>query len=115
VRCCWSSQAELALARGDPALAMDITDRLIASAPGMSPGRVITFLWKLKGQALNAMGHTEEAQTLLRAAIILLKLFEVSQLTEEMVLIQVEVVGLQAAQALLDQRHGAIVRVIVTL
>jgi tetratricopeptide (TPR) repeat protein len=34
----------------------------------MAPGRVITFLWKLKGEALTAMGHTEEAQTLLQAA-----------------------------------------------
>jgi tetratricopeptide (TPR) repeat protein len=67
-RYCWARQAELALAQGNPALALDITDRLIASAPGMSPGRVITFLWKLKGEALIAMGQTEEAQTLLQAA-----------------------------------------------
>jgi len=69
VRYCWSRQAELALCQGDPALAMDITDRLIASAPGMSPGRVITFLWKLKGESLNALGHMEEAHTLLQAAV----------------------------------------------
>ena len=67
-RYCWARRAELALAQGNPALALDITDRLIASAPGMSPGRVITFLWKLKGEALIAMGRTEEAQTLLQAA-----------------------------------------------
>jgi tetratricopeptide (TPR) repeat protein len=29
---------------------------------------VITFLWKLKGEALTALGHTEEAHTLLQAA-----------------------------------------------
>jgi adenylate cyclase len=67
-RYCWARRAELALAQGNPSLALDITDRLIASAPGMSPGRVITFLWKLKGDALIAMGHTEEAHTLLQAA-----------------------------------------------
>jgi tetratricopeptide (TPR) repeat protein len=67
-RYCWARRAELALAQGNPALALDITDRLIASAPGMSPGRVITFLWKLKGEASVAMGHMEEADTLLRAA-----------------------------------------------
>jgi tetratricopeptide (TPR) repeat protein len=67
-RYCWARRAELALCQGDPALALDITDRLIASAPGMSPGRVITFLWKLKGEALAAIGHTEEAHTLLQAA-----------------------------------------------
>ncbi len=68
-RYCWARRAELALSQGDPALALAITDRLVASAPGMSPGRVITFLWKLKGEALAAMGRTEEACSLLRAAI----------------------------------------------
>ena len=69
VRYCWGRQAELALSQGNPGLALDIVERLIDSAPGMSPGRVITFLWKLKGEALAAMGATEEPQTLLRSAI----------------------------------------------
>jgi len=68
-RYCWASRAELALCQGDPRLALDIVDRLIASAPGMSPGRVITFLWKLKGEALIAMGKMEEAHALLKAAV----------------------------------------------
>ncbi|MBS3784377.1 MAG: tetratricopeptide repeat protein, partial [Anaerolineae bacterium] len=68
-RYCWAWRAELASCQGDPALALDIAERLIASAPGMSAGRVITFLWKLKGEALAAMGHMEEARTLLQAAI----------------------------------------------
>jgi adenylate cyclase len=68
-RYCWVRRAELALAQGDPALALDITERLIASAPGMSPGRVITFLWKLKGEALIILGEMEEAHTLLQAAV----------------------------------------------
>jgi class 3 adenylate cyclase/tetratricopeptide (TPR) repeat protein len=68
-RCCWARRAELALCQGNPELTLDIVERLIASAPGMAPGRVITFLWKLKGEALGAMGETEEAQTLLREAI----------------------------------------------
>jgi tetratricopeptide (TPR) repeat protein len=68
-RYCWARRAELALAQGDPALALDIVERLIASAPGMSPGRVIPFLWKLKGEALAAMEHEEAAQALLHAAI----------------------------------------------
>jgi adenylate cyclase len=68
-RYCWSRQAELALVQGNPALALDIADRLVASAPGMSPGRVITFLWKLKGEALATMGRTDEACFLLRGAI----------------------------------------------
>jgi tetratricopeptide (TPR) repeat protein len=68
-RLCWARWAELALAQGDPVLALDITDRLIASVPGMLPGQVVTFLWKLKGKALAAMGETEEACSLLYAAL----------------------------------------------
>jgi tetratricopeptide (TPR) repeat protein len=68
-RYCWARRAELALCQGDPALALDIVERLIALAPGMSPGRVITFLWKLKGEALGATGQTEQAGSLLQAAI----------------------------------------------
>jgi tetratricopeptide (TPR) repeat protein len=68
-RYCWARRAELALAQGDPVLALDIVERLIASAPGMSPGRVITFLWKLRGEALASMGYPEEAHTLLQAAL----------------------------------------------
>jgi tetratricopeptide (TPR) repeat protein len=76
-RYCWARRAELALSQGDPALALEITERLIASAPGISPGRVITFLWKLKGEALAALGCAEEACSLLRAAL------ENVQVTEE--------------------------------
>jgi tetratricopeptide (TPR) repeat protein len=68
IRYCWARLADLELAQGNPALALDITERLIVSAPGMSPGRVITFLWKLKGEALAALGHMEEAHNLLQAA-----------------------------------------------
>ncbi len=67
-RYCWARRAELALEQGDPTLGLDIADRLIASAPGISPGRVITFLWKLRGEALAAMGQIDEAVSLLRAA-----------------------------------------------
>jgi tetratricopeptide (TPR) repeat protein len=68
-RHCWARWAELALAQGDPALALDIVERLISSAPGMAPGRVITYLWKLKGEALIALGDWEEARSLLQAAV----------------------------------------------
>jgi tetratricopeptide (TPR) repeat protein len=69
VRYCWARRAELALCHGDPALALEIVDRLIAAAPGMSPGRVITYLWKLKGEALAATGDMGTACSLLQAAI----------------------------------------------
>jgi tetratricopeptide (TPR) repeat protein len=57
------------LCQGDPALALEIVESLIASAPGMSPGCVITFLWKLKAEALIALGDIGEAHSLLLAAI----------------------------------------------
>jgi tetratricopeptide (TPR) repeat protein len=68
-RYCWARRAELALAQDNPALALEITDRLISSAPGMEPGRVVTFLWKLKGEALVAIGRSQEAETLLQTAV----------------------------------------------
>ena len=68
-RFCWVRRAELALSQGDPALALEITERLIASAPGMATGSVITYLWKLKGEALAACGHTNTAVSWLSKAM----------------------------------------------
>ena len=68
-RTCWARRAELALAEGEPSLALDIVDRLIATAPGLSPGRVVTYLWQLKGETLTALGQAEEALSLLQAAV----------------------------------------------
>ena len=67
-RLVWAARAELALARSDPVLALDITDRLIASAANLSNGRVIPRLWKLRGEALVALHREAEAETMLRAA-----------------------------------------------
>jgi len=67
-RLIWAARADLALARGDPALALDITDRLIASATNLSDKQVIPRLWKLRGETLAALGRTEEAEVVLRAA-----------------------------------------------
>ena len=68
-RSCWLRRGELALAQDNPDLALEITDRLIRSAPGTSPGQVIPSLWQLKGAALAAMGQLEEAHALLCAAL----------------------------------------------
>jgi tetratricopeptide (TPR) repeat protein len=68
-RYCWVRRAELELAQGDATLALEIADRLITTAPGMGPGDVITFLWLLKGEVSAVLGRTEEAHTLLRAAL----------------------------------------------
>jgi DNA-binding CsgD family transcriptional regulator len=67
-RLVWAARADLALARGDPGLALDITDRLIASAANLSGERVIPRLWKLRGEALAALQREAEAETMLRAA-----------------------------------------------
>ena len=67
-RLVWAARADLALARGDPGLALDITERLIASAANLSNERVIPRLWKLRGEALAALQRAAEAETMLRAA-----------------------------------------------
>jgi len=67
-RYCWVRQAELALLQNDPDLAISIVDRLITSAPSMLPGQIITFLWKLKGEALAVLGHQDKALVHLQEA-----------------------------------------------
>ena len=54
---------------GTAARMLEIAERLIASAPGMSPGKVIPYLWHLKAEGLAAMGQPEEAGFLLQAAV----------------------------------------------
>jgi DNA-binding CsgD family transcriptional regulator len=67
-RLVWAARADLALARSDPGTALDITERLIASASNLSDESVIPRLWKLRGEALAALGRMAEAETILRAA-----------------------------------------------
>jgi DNA-binding CsgD family transcriptional regulator/tetratricopeptide (TPR) repeat protein len=67
-RLVWAARAELALARGDPGQALDITDRLIVSATNLSAKHVIPHLWKLRGEALSALSRVAEAEAVLRAA-----------------------------------------------
>jgi DNA-binding CsgD family transcriptional regulator len=67
-RMAWCARAELALARGDPELALQITDRLSASAANISDQRGIPRLLKLRGEALVALRRAAEAETALRSA-----------------------------------------------
>ena len=67
-RLVWAARADLALVRGNPDLALDITDRLISSAANLSEERVIPRLWKLRGEALVALQRIAEAETALQAA-----------------------------------------------
>ncbi|MDI6696229.1 MAG: AAA family ATPase [Anaerolineales bacterium] len=55
---------ELALAQGEPAVALQIADHLLASAPGKAPGQPIQpipHLLKLRGEALFSLSHLDEA------------------------------------------------------
>ncbi len=67
-RLVWAARADLALARGDPGLALDITERLIASAANLSSECIIPRLWKLRAEVLAALGRAAEAEAELRAA-----------------------------------------------
>jgi ATP/maltotriose-dependent transcriptional regulator MalT len=67
-RMVWCARAELALARGDAELALEITDQLIASAANVSAQHGIARLSKLRGEALAALHHEAEAETELRTA-----------------------------------------------
>ena len=67
-RLVWAARADLALARGDPGLALDITERLIASAANLSSERIIPHLWKLRAEVLAALGRGAEAEGELRVA-----------------------------------------------
>jgi DNA-binding CsgD family transcriptional regulator len=59
---------ELALARGEPQLALQFAERLIATAPGEVRTQRIPRLWKLKGEALAALKRLGEATEALEAA-----------------------------------------------
>jgi DNA-binding CsgD family transcriptional regulator len=64
----WCAHAELALARGDPEQALQITDRLCDSAANISEQRGIPRLSQLRGEALMALHRIAEAETELRRA-----------------------------------------------
>ncbi len=59
---------ELALAQGEPQVALQIAERLIATAPGELRTQPIPRLLKLKGEALVASGHRSEAVEALEEA-----------------------------------------------
>jgi tetratricopeptide (TPR) repeat protein len=55
---------ELVLAQGEPGIALQIAEQLLTSAPGKVPGQStqpIPHLLKLKGEALMALSHLDEA------------------------------------------------------
>jgi DNA-binding CsgD family transcriptional regulator len=66
-RLLWCVVAELALVRGEPDRALQIADRLVASALHAA-GRPVARLEKLRGEALTALGDLEAAEAALRRA-----------------------------------------------
>lgn len=66
-RLVWTAQAELLLAEDKPEKALSIVDKLIETARNRTETTVIPRLWYLKGQALNALHRTIEAQDVFRA------------------------------------------------
>ena len=66
-RLMWCAQVELALAQGNPARALDITDLLIASDPNTPEERNILRVSKLRGEALMALQRPMEAESALTA------------------------------------------------
>ena len=67
-RMVWYVRAELALANGDPGLALQIVDQLIASSVNPVGGQSIPRLSKARGEALAALGRGAEAEAPLQAA-----------------------------------------------
>jgi DNA-binding CsgD family transcriptional regulator len=66
----WRAHAELALSQGNPALALQIADRLITSAANMEnrAASAIPHLAHLRGRALAALQRWPEAEAVLLAA-----------------------------------------------
>ena len=68
-RLCWLARAEVALDQEEPALALEIVERLIAGAANMDPGVVISVLWLARGDALRALGRPAEAEAVLQSGL----------------------------------------------
>jgi predicted ATPase len=67
-RLCWLARAELARARHEPGRALEIIDRLAASAPHAAGGRVIPRLWQMRARAASALKRPAEAHRVLLEA-----------------------------------------------
>jgi non-specific serine/threonine protein kinase len=67
-RLCWAAAAELALASGDAAAALDSVDRLLATASAVNQPGAIPRLAYLRAEALAALGRSDEAEAMLLAA-----------------------------------------------
>jgi len=67
-RMLWCASVELALAQGYPARALEIIDRLVASAAQAAPGQSSLRVLKLRGEALAALQRPAEAEIAFEAS-----------------------------------------------
>ncbi len=67
-RLLWCAQAKLALAKGKPDEALDITDQLSTSAANVTDEQSILYLSHMRGLALAMLHRTAEAEAALQAA-----------------------------------------------
>jgi DNA-binding NarL/FixJ family response regulator len=81
-RLIWQRRAELALAQRDPDLALQIVDRLIASAANMEKrdASAIPYLAYLRGKALTVLQRWAEAEAMLQAALATAHAQEITRL-----------------------------------
>ena len=75
LRDCWAARAELDLALGKPARALEIIERLLASTANLAEygPQAVPRLSQLRGQALVALGRNEEAVPEFQGAQIVAK------------------------------------------
>src|SRR5262249_16575861 len=71
LRGCWTVRAELGLPLGNPAQALYIVERLLASTANLAQygPQAVPRLSQLRGQAFVALGHIEEAVAELQGAL----------------------------------------------
>lgn len=63
-----AAYGDLSLVRGEPSQALEVADRLIAWAARAGGADVIPYVWKVRGEALAALGQTDQAEAVLGAA-----------------------------------------------
>jgi DNA-binding CsgD family transcriptional regulator len=68
LRSCWYARSALAVAKGDPAAALEIIDTLIDSDPSATGGRASPYLMKLRAEALVMLKRPAEAEAALIVA-----------------------------------------------
>jgi len=67
-RTMWQSRAEILLAHGDTAQAMQIIEGLISTATNLTPEQSIPLLWKLRAEALIHVQRYDTAEAMLQQA-----------------------------------------------